>query len=94
MNKQYKIICSGDGRVLANLELDGTLVIRHDHFEDEEKFDLTQFIEALDKWAVRREISHVSKRGLNSETLEALNTLQKGNPGKTYLKFSKENPGL
>ena len=87
MSIEYKIICHGDGRVLANLELDGTLVIHHDHFTDVEDFNVGEIIDALDRWAVRREITHLSKRGLNQKTVAQINAIQKAKPGEILFDF-------
>lgn len=82
----YKIFCQVGPRLVASLDMNGTLTIYHDHFSDEDNFQLERFIDAMDRWQVRREIQHASKRGLNLKTIEALDTLQKENPGKIYFK--------
>jgi hypothetical protein len=71
--------------------MDGTLTIHHDHFSDDEDFDLSKFIKAFDMWNHRRSIQHLSKKGLNAKVVEQLNSLQKENPGKVYLPPRKSN---
>jgi len=89
---EYKIICHApDGRVLAHLDLGGTLTVHHDHFSSKDGFDIREIIKALDKWFIHREIRHLSKRGLNSETVNQLNALQKTKPGKLLLPPLKED---
>lgn len=83
--KKYGIHFVIDGRLVAHMDLDGTLNVRHDHFKDEEGFQLDRFIHALDRWTHSREIAHISKRGLNTQTLEVLNQLQEQKPGKVWL---------
>ena len=87
----YKIIChTPKGGVIAHLDLDGTLTVHHDHFTDDDNFDVREIVEALDKWAIRREIRHLSKRGLNLKTVTQLNALQKKKPGRVLLPPRKE----
>jgi hypothetical protein len=83
-SEEYKIICHVGARVVASLSLKGELTIYHDHFKDEDKFEVQKFIDAFDRWNTVRQITHTSKRGLNKETVDALNTPQKENPGKIY----------
>jgi hypothetical protein len=90
--EEYKIICYAPrGRVIAHLDLDGTLTVHHDHFNDEDDIDVRKIIDALDKWSVRREIRHLSKRGLNPKTVTQLNALQEAKPGKILAPLKENN---
>jgi hypothetical protein len=80
---QFKIICHGhDGRVVASLDMKGCLTIHHDHFSDEDDYDLEALIKAFDKFGHRRQIYHSSKKGLNAEVVAIVNKLQQEKPGK------------
>ena len=86
--EKYKIICHRPGGgVVAHLELDGTLVIHHDHFTDEDDVNIGEIIDALDRWSVRRNITHLSKQGLNKKTVAQINAIQKAKPGKILFDF-------
>jgi hypothetical protein len=90
--EEYKIICHApSGRVIAHLDPDGTLTVHHDHFTDDDSIDVRKIIEAFDKWSIRREIRHLSKRGLNTKTVAQLNALQEAKPGNVLLPPLKEN---
>ena len=84
MNK-YSIICHIESRVVASLSLDGELTIYHDHFLEDDNFNLKPIIEAFDKWNIFRKITHTSRKGLKQSVLEQLNILQKEKPGKMIL---------
>lgn len=84
----YKIICHGpQGQVIAHLDLDGTLTIHHDHFEDDDNTNIGEIIDAFDRWSVKRNITHLSKRGLNQKTVAQVNAIQKAKPGKILFDF-------
>jgi len=85
MKDPYRIHCFIDGRIVAALSMDGELTVFHDHFKGTDAFEISRFVHALDDWAVRRQIAHVSKRGLNPETVDTFNRLQQAKPGKTLL---------
>jgi len=87
---KYKIICSIDSRVIASLDMKGTLTIHHDHFTDESGFELKKFIKAIDRFSYCRNIQHLSKRGLNPGAIEEINSIQKEKPGKVYIPPPKE----
>jgi hypothetical protein len=80
---QFKIICHGhDGRVIASLDMKGCLTIHHDHFSDEEGYDIEALVKAFDKFTHRRMIHHSTKKGLNQDTIDIINKLQQEKPGK------------
>lgn len=85
---KYKIIChSPSGKVVAHLDLDGNLTIHHDHFEDDDDINIGEIIDAFDRWAIRRNICHLSKHGLNQKTVSQINAIQKTKPGKVLFDF-------
>jgi hypothetical protein len=72
----YKIFCQVGARIVATLSMKGELTIHHDHFKDDENFDLTNFIKAFELWSKKKYISHRSQRGLNQKTIDQLNNFQ------------------
>ena len=80
----YKIICHGPkGNVIADLSLDGILTVHHDHMSKTDDINLGVIVDALDRWAIRREICHRTKRGLKENLVEQVNQIQQLKPGKT-----------
>tara|TARA_B100001109_G_C18623569_1_gene362663 strand:- start:153 stop:419 length:267 start_codon:yes stop_codon:yes gene_type:complete len=83
--RKYQIFCQIDGRLVAFLSMAGELTVCHEHFNDEDEFEIEQFIEALDKWHTRRTVYHRSKKGVNRKAFEAVNELQQQKPGSVLL---------